>query len=316
MNRLVAVLFVGACASCSTTDTSLDAALPPGAEAFSLFGEPLYPPEVAAERRATLEADLERAHAYYVADPMNADAILWYGRRLAYLGRHRAAISFFTEGIGKHPYDPRFYRHRGHRFITLRRFDDAVKDLEHADRLAAALPDAVEPDGQPNAKNVPIGTMKSNILYHLGLAHYLRGDFAAAEEAYARDLALADNPDRVCSASYWLYLIRMRRGNEASARQVLEPITPDMDVIENFDYHRLLLTFKGTLDEAALQPAPRDDSVGSSTIAYGLALHDWFRDDRDGAMTRLRSTLAHPQWGAFGRIAAEADLADPSRLER
>jgi hypothetical protein len=34
--------------------------------------------------------------------------------------------------------DPRFLRHRGHRFITLRRFADAEADLERAARLIAA----------------------------------------------------------------------------------------------------------------------------------------------------------------------------------
>ncbi len=315
--RRTSIVSLGlALAGCAGPEPSSDRTLPPGAQAISLLGDPLEPPELSAERRAELGADLERAHGAYAADPADADAILWYGRRLAYLGLYREAIDFFSEGIAKHPYDPRFYRHRGHRYITLRRFDDAVRDLEHAKRLAAGLPDEIEPDGQPNARNVPIGTMKSNILYHLGLAHYLRGDLAAAEDAYSRDLAIADNPDRVCSASYWLYLIRQRRGDEAGARRALEPITAGMDVIENLDYHRLLLVFRGELDPAELAHAPREDSVGSSTIAYGLAMHDWFQGRRDDARRRLEATLDHPSWGAFGRIAAEADLADPSRLER
>ena len=50
--------------------------------------------------------------------------------------------------------------------------------------LTSGLPDEVEPDGLPNAQNIPTGTLQFNIFYHLGLAHYLKGDLAAALDAY------------------------------------------------------------------------------------------------------------------------------------
>jgi len=45
-------------------------------------------------------------------------------------------------------------------------------------------PNQIEPDGLPNAKNIPISTLKGNIWYHLGLAYYLKGDFENALWAY------------------------------------------------------------------------------------------------------------------------------------
>ena len=57
------------------------------------------------------------------------DALIWLGRRNAYLGNYKDAIGIYTEGIQKYPNDARFYRHRGHRLITLRCFDDAIADL-------------------------------------------------------------------------------------------------------------------------------------------------------------------------------------------
>src|SRR5690606_7691904 len=72
-------------------------------EALSLLGEELRAPELTDERRAELERQLAEARAAYERDPTDADAIIWLGRRTAYLGRYREAIAIFTEGIAKHP---------------------------------------------------------------------------------------------------------------------------------------------------------------------------------------------------------------------
>ena len=96
--------------------------------------------------------------------------MIWLGRRTAYLWRYEEAIEIYTRGLTAHPDDPRLWRHRGHRYISTRRFDLAVRDLEQAARLAAANPDRIEPDGLPNSYGIPTGTMRFNIYYHLGLA--------------------------------------------------------------------------------------------------------------------------------------------------
>ena len=77
-----------------------------------------------------LEADLAKAKAGYDRDPSSPDNAIWLGRRLGYLGRFSEAIDTFTQGIGKHPGDARLYRHRGHRYITVRRFAEAQADFE------------------------------------------------------------------------------------------------------------------------------------------------------------------------------------------
>lgn len=305
------VLALSGCATESATDD--DPPLPPGAQALSLDGEPLFPVPIADEPRSLLERNLLEAQAAYAVDTSDADAILWMGRRFAYLGEFRAAIDFFTEGIAKHRFDPRFYRHRGHRCITVREFDRAVDDLRHAAILVDGRPDQVEPDGAPNPSGVPIGTLHSNIDYHLALAHYLRSEWADAERIHVRRLATASNDDRVCSSTYWLYLARTRRGDVAGAARALERITPEMDLLENFDYHRLLLVFRGERSPDSLTPEP--GSVASATIGYGLAQARLIAGDRDGGIAALREVVSQPQWAAFGFIAAEADLHDLSRLD-
>ncbi|MEO1137065.1 MAG: hypothetical protein AAFW68_10745, partial [Pseudomonadota bacterium] len=121
---------------------------------------------------ARQEALLAQAQAALAADPDDAAAAIWTGRRLGYLGRYEEAIATYTEGWRRHPADARFPRHIGHRLISMRRYDEAEEMFVQAVALVAAEPDAVEPDGLPNAAGVPTSTLKGNIYYHLGLAHY------------------------------------------------------------------------------------------------------------------------------------------------
>jgi len=79
-------------------------------------------PELSETTRKDFENKLASAKADYENDSTHADAILWYGRRTAYLGNYEDAIRIFSKGIALHPDDARMYRHRGHRYITVRCF--------------------------------------------------------------------------------------------------------------------------------------------------------------------------------------------------
>ncbi|HUF22794.1 MAG TPA: tetratricopeptide repeat protein, partial [Vicinamibacterales bacterium] len=188
---------------------------------------------------------LAEAEAALAANPGSADALIWVGRRQAYLGRYDDAIATFTRGIATFTSDARFYRHRGHRFITTRQFQKAIEDFDKAVALTRGKPDEVEPDGQPNARNIPTSTLQTNIWYHLGLAHYLTGNFEAAARAYAEDLKINPNDDNLVAVTHWAYMTARRLGRDDEARRLLAPITKDLEVIENGSYHRLLLMYKG-----------------------------------------------------------------------
>jgi tetratricopeptide (TPR) repeat protein len=281
-------------------------------EATSLLGRPLFAPALSADVRAALEKNLADAQAQLQKDPQSADAAIWVGRRTAYLGRYRDAIAAFSAGIERHPDDPRLYRHRGHRYITIREFDRAIADLTKAAALAAGRSDEVEPDGQPNAKNIPTSTLKTNIYYHLGLAHYLKGDFAAAADAYRNCMEHAKNPDMQVATAHWQYMTLRRLGQAEEAAAVLVPITAAMPVIENGSYHKLLLMYKGALASDTLAAAATPPALDAVTIGYGVANWHLYNGRRDAARQLLESIVeqnATSQWAGFGYIAAEADLA-------
>ena len=278
-------------------------------EATSLLGQPLARPVLPEDTRRRYEEALAEAQRRSHADPRDADALIWLGRRTAYLGRFREAIDIYSRGIRTHARDARFFRHRGHRYITVRAFDRAIADLERAASLIAGRVDEIEPDGIPNARNTPTSTLQSNIWYHLGLAHYLRGDFARALTAYRSCMEVSRNPDMLVATSHWLYMTLRRLGRAAEAAQVLEPIRHDLDVIENHAYHRLLLMYKGELAADALLPTSSSAALDDVTTAYGVG--NWYLYNGDAARAHeiFQRIVAAGNWPAFGSIAAEAEVA-------
>lgn len=259
-----------------------------------------------------MEADLANARAALKKSPDDPDALIWVGRRTAYLGRYRDAIAVFTEGITKFPKDARFLRHRGHRYITVREFDRAVADLEKAAALVAGQPDQIEPDGQPNARGVPLTTLQSNIRYHLALAHYLNHDFAKAAPVWQQARDSVNNPDNLVSASYWLYLSLRRLNRPDDAARVLERITPNLEVIENGSYHSLLLLFKGDRSEADLLTTLSGGPSGAAVL-YGVGAWHLINGRGPAAEKIFRGLVDGRDWAPFGVIAAEAELARISR---
>jgi tetratricopeptide (TPR) repeat protein len=278
-------------------------------EATSLFGRPLFAPELTPDQRTRLEANLEKARADYAKSPDSADAAIWVGRRLAYLGRFREAIEAFSQAIARHPDEPRLYRHRGHRYITVRKFDEAIADLTRASRLVRGTPDEVELDGAPNAAGIPRSTLQSNIWYHLGLAHYLKGDFASALDAYREGMKVSKvNDDMLVATTDWLYMALRRLHRDEEAQRLLEPIQPKMDILENAAYHARLLMYKGARSPESVLNLNTADDVQIATQGYGVG--NWYLVNGDRAKAReiFERVIAGRAWPAFGFIAAEADL--------
>ena len=98
---------------------------------------------------------------------------------------------------------------------------------------------------------------------------------------------------------------------EAEARRVLDPITIEMEIIENQAYHRLLLMYRGEVgvEELLEEDAHVAGAIAFPTTAYGVANWFLYNGDTERADALLREIVDSPSWAAFGYIAAEADLA-------
>lgn len=276
----------------------------PNIEAITLLGDTLV--STATTSGAAFDK-YTAAKAAYEKHSSNADSLIWYGRRTAYLGQYQNAISIFTEGIQKHPLDARMYRHRGHRYISTRQYDKAIADFEKAVLLIEGKEDMVEPDGLPNAKNIPLSTLHGNIWYHLGLAYYLKNDMPNALRAYSNRTVTEKYPDNIVSGGHWLYMIQRRLGLLEEANASLSKVTKEMDIIENMSYHTMCQFYKRLLSEEEIATG----SVGTSSsdvINYGLG--NWYlyeKQDTLKAKALYKQLLEKGSKFSFAYLATESD---------
>ena len=280
-------------------------------EAISLLGQALFPMTLSAERQAHFQAKLEAAKSELNNHPEAVINHIWVGRRTAYLGRFREAIDIFSRAIEQFPRDPRLYRHRGHRYLSILKFSEARRDFERAAMLIEGKEDRVEPDGLPNASGIPTSTLHTNIWYHYGLVCYLQGDFEKALTCYQRCLEASKNNDMKIATLDWTYMTLRRLGRHQEATEVLKPVTAEMEILENHAYHRRILMYKGKMKPEALLRVEddQDAALNFATQGYGVGNFYLVEGHRQKALDIFEKVVEGKYWSAFGFIAAEADLA-------
>jgi tetratricopeptide (TPR) repeat protein len=194
----------------------------------------------------------------------------------------------------------------------LRRFDDAIADLTKASELMEGKPLEIEPDGQPNKLNIPLSTTQFNVWYHLGLAHYLKGDYAKADEAYKECLAVSENDDSRIAVIDWMYMTYRRDKKQEQADKILAMVSDSMTVIENDSYYQRLKMYKGWLKPEDLLQADatsEDYDLTMATQGYGVGNWYYYNGDTAKAVDTFKKVVDGKLFAAFGFIAAEAELA-------
>ncbi|MEL6656041.1 MAG: tetratricopeptide repeat protein [Bacteroidota bacterium] len=278
--------------------------LEPQLEAITLLGDSLS--SALPEAGKALD-NYKAAKGEYDANPDDPEVIIWYGRRTAYLGHFRKAIDIYTEGIEKHPEDARFYRHRGHRYISTRQYEKAIVDFEKAATLIEGQADQTEPDGLPNDRNIPLSTLHGNIWYHLGLAYYLQNDMSKALEAFGNRTVTHRYDDNIVSGGHWLYMINRRLGQADAAESIIAPVHGEMDIIENGSYYQMCRFYQGAISREDLQPAGKSSS-SDDVLRYGLGnWHLYHEQDTAAARAQYRLLLDEGNPYSFAYLAAEAD---------
>ena len=266
-------------------------------ETITLLGDTLRSPEI--ENGKSFD-QFKSAQITYFDNENNAEALIWYGRRAAYLGYYKEAIKLFSIGIENYPNDARFYRHRGHRYISTRQYDNAISDFEKAVKLIDQKTDQVEPDGLPNAKNIPLSTLHGNIWYHLGLAYYLKNDMDNALKAFSNRSVAHKYDDNIVSSGHWLYMIYRRLNKIEESINVVNEVDKDMDIIENMSYHQICLFYKGELQESEM--------IIDEVALYSLA--NWYvyeKKDILKAKQYYQQLLSTGNPYSFAYIAGESD---------
>jgi tetratricopeptide (TPR) repeat protein len=295
-------IIIGLIAVTCSNDRNILPDVPSGAQAISLFEAPLYP----ADPDSSTMEKLNQAKQNYLDESKNIDNIIWYGRRTAYSGDYREAIRIYTRGIKLFPDESCLYRHRGHRYISIREFECAIIDFETAAALIQGREDEIEPDGMPNALNIPVSTLHTNIWYHLGLAYYLNNDLENALRVYQKGIEAYVNDDNIVSLTHWLYMTLRRLNREEEADITLIPIHADMNIIENMAYHQLCLFYKGEIPLESLTD-PDFSNIMNDAVAYGIGNWFLYNGKRDKAKTVYEKILKGKSWSSFGFITAESD---------
>jgi len=266
-------------------------------ETITILGDTLHSPEIKDGKSFD---QFKSAKTTYFDNQNNAEALIWYGRRTAYLGYFQEAIKLFTLGIKNHPDDARFYRHRGHRYISTRQYNKAINDFKKAVLLTDGKVDQLEPDGLPNTKNIPLSTLHGNIWYHLGLAYYLKNDMKNALKAFNNRSVTHKYDDNIVSGGHWLYMINRRLGKIDKSSAVINEVHKDMDIIENMSYHQSCLFYKGELQESEMEM----DEVALYTLA------NWYvyeKNDTIKAKEYYQNLLEKGNPYSFAYIAGESD---------
>jgi tetratricopeptide (TPR) repeat protein len=299
---VLALLIFGACNSKAPSQNEGDALT-----ADSIFTTPLGKVfEIPAPSEAAL-ANYTAAKQAFETNPQDVEALIWYGRRTAYLGQYQEAIAIYTEGISNFPQDARLYRHRGHRYISIREYDKAIADFEKAATLIQGTVDQIEPDGLPNAQNIPLSSLHSNVWYHLGLAYYLTHQYEKAYQAYLKCRDSGSNYDNIVSSTHWLFMIQQRLENPKKADSLLAPIQREGMVIENQAYADLCGMYKGWISADSLA-AKGAGSPSQDAMRYGLANWHLYHGDTARARQLMEGLMEEKAFTSFGYLAAESDL--------
>lgn len=257
--------------------------------ALAAFQNPQYRSPARVEYFADADTGrvVARAESLAAADPSDVTRLIELGLAQARIRRYREAIQAFTRGIRLAPDNPILYRWRGHRYISVREFDRAVADLVNG-----------------HARD----TANYDILYHLGVAHYLRGDFDSAASAFARAQRRAPDDNELAGSTDWLWMSLSRAGRHAEARAALAPIRDDMRITSAGAYRKRLSMYQGvTLPEDVIENSDTSD-ITVATLSYGVG--NWYLIQGDTIAARLwfRKSVGSGGWPAFGFIASEVEL--------
>ena len=295
--KKVFILSISIIISCDSYQNSKDQlSLNKTIEAVTLLGDTLTSPEL---KEGKSFDQFKSAQLNYFDNQDDPESLIWYGRRIAYLGYFKEAIKIFTLGIETYPKDARFYRHRGHRYISTRQYDKAINDFEKAVILIDQTIDQIEPDGLPNSKNIPLSTLHGNIWYHLGLAYYLKNDMNNALKAFTNRSVTHKYDDNIVSGGHWLYMINRRLNKIEESKAVIDQVNQEMDIIENMSYHQSCLFYKGLLEESEL--------VIDEVALYSLA--NWYIYEKNDTLRAKEyyQELFKGNPFSFAYIAGEAD---------
>ena len=245
-----------------------------------------YRSPAGVEYRSLPDTDaIKSARPALAADPKNIARVVDLGVAESGARQFREAIATFTRGLEIEPDNALLLRWRGHRYLSVREFDRALADLTRGSKIDATI---------------------YGIWYHLGVVQFVRGEFSAAAESFAKAQPIAPDAAELAGSTDWLWMSLSRAGRGAEAKAMLDR-RPDNKPVVNA-YTRRLQLYRGEIGPEAVVTAADTDEVQVATLAYGLG--NWYlvRGDKAQARRWFERSVQSGGWPAFGFIASEAEL--------
>ena len=228
---------------------------------------------------------IARAQKALAADTTNVDLYIRLGVAQSGARQMREAVRTFTRALAIAPNDPMLYRWRGHRNISIREFDRAMADL---------------------TRGYGLDSTNYGILYHLGVLRFVRGDFNAAADAFARARPRAPDAGELAGSVDWLWMSLQRAGRSAEAEAMLAKRLDSLPTTNA--YSKRLKLYRGELSpDSVVTPSDTSD-VDVATLSFGIGNWHLVKGDTARARTWFTRSIKSGGWPAFGFIASEAEL--------
>ncbi len=230
---------------------------------------------------------IARAEQALAAEPNNVERIIALGVAQSGVRQFREAIQTFTRGLRIDPKNAVLYRWRGHRFLSVRDYDRALADLNQGASIDSSV---------------------YGIWYHLGILRYIRGEYAAAADAFKRGLPIAPNAGERAGSYDWQWMSLMRAGKEDDARALLRSMPDSVPAAAANAYSQRLRLYQGRIGPGdVFTPADTGD-VAVATLAYGIGNWYLLRKETKRAKEWFERSVQSGGWPAFGFMASEAEL--------
>jgi tetratricopeptide (TPR) repeat protein len=267
-------------ALCLVTALAAAAVWPAGAQSVQ------YQSRTGVYRSQADTGPIARAEQALAADRRNVQRFIQLGVAQSGARQMREAVQTFTRALAVAPADAMLYRWRGHRNLSVRNFDGAMADL---------------------TRGYGLDSTNYGILYHLGVLRFVRGDFNAAADAFARAQPRAPDGGELAGATDWLWMSLQRAGRASEAVAMLAR-RPDSLPATNAYVKRLRL-YRGEIAPDALFAPSDTGDVDVATLSFGLG--NWYlvKGDTARAGVQFKRSVDSGGWPAFGFIASESELA-------
>ncbi|MDB4913825.1 MAG: tol-pal system protein YbgF [Gemmatimonadetes bacterium] len=228
-----------------------------------------------------------RATNDLAADPKNVDKIITLGLAQSAVKQYKEAIATFSRGIALAPRNPILYRWRGHRYISIGAFDKALADLTRGNTL---------------------DSMNYDILYHLGVAHFERGEFSKAADTFIRARRRAPNANEFASVADWLWMSASRAKRPTDAQGALAAMTDTVKMTTPTAYWQRLSLYRGITTPAEVLTKTDTAAVQVATLSFGVG--NWYlvRGDTANAKLWFHRAVDSGGWPGFAFFASETEL--------